>query len=126
MAYLIGSPGFEVNVKFLERWLLMYMFSSLFFFKYQPVSLFYYTTVKSCLSFRLYCILYYNCYVITSCDCACLSSQVVCIPHKRCWTFSHTLKFNLDLQTSLDKITSRQPFICKVRKEDRLKICNIG
>ena len=31
MAYLIDSPVFEVNVKFLERWLLVYMFSLLFF-----------------------------------------------------------------------------------------------
>lgn len=67
--------------------------------------------IQSHLSFRFAWLFYYNSYVITSCGCV---LQVVCIPKEMFWTLFQTLGVVLDIQISLDNITSRQPYICKV------------
>lgn len=70
--------------------------------------------IQSRLSFRFAWLFYYNSYVITSCGCV---LQVVCIPKEMFWTLFQTLGVVLDIQISLDNITSRQPYICKVSKK---------
>lgn len=70
--------------------------------------------IQSHLSFRFAWLFYYNSYVITSCGCV---LQVVCIPKEMFWTLFQTLGVVLDIQISLDNITSRQPYICKVSRK---------
>lgn len=70
--------------------------------------------IQSRLSFRFAWLFYYNSYVITSCGCV---LQVVCIPKEMFWTLFQTLGVVLDIQISLDNITSRQPYICKVSRK---------